>query len=483
MKFFTRPQIAHNVKKPLPSLSSTQPGMTKSIRFMSTKTMQSDSPKAQSVSRGQHIFKSPTSELDFSPEHYHKLNRNLYCRFQPNSGLVGHALLRFNGKETTASQYALPNSNQDTPRWTPIAGIMPIRRFGKTVYKAQTLDGTTVYSNRGYHFTDQNQHRYEFRPFYLPPSENSEPFWGSTELISITNNPSNANPSVVKCGREIVVDQDSVLFRKANRKRYPSQNQVMRGSALQAYQKFWKEYGHNLTPDMKAVFIRAMGADRTDPVMGKFALEWLHGEGRCLSPRKENAQRKSNLGSGPNWANTEMLIFETICLHYGLYFPEVSTIFKPTLYMLFETDIIQRIEFEIQLAFKTRRLQFNHRIEPLLQPYPVFPQSSDIAQLTGVSLAILSGTPALTEEKIPNTNQVEKSPSTDTITNYLQTYHHRSKNGQAQKVKSDIVATTKEPNTRKQSTLKNMGFYSIPIHSKQFTRHITSQPHFYTRKP
>lgn len=349
-------------------------------------------------------------DLKLTGKDYCQLSQDNYSRFMPNSPIIGNAVLHFNGKHITAWQFAMPGK-KDAPKWVPLKNIEQIQRNGVIGYRAQDSCDTTLYSNRGYHFTNENGEHYEFRPFSIPPPTRSEPFWGSQKLISITDMSIFKAPHVIKGGQKLKIDHKSVLARKKGKRRYPDQRQVMKRSALQSYKKFYQEYQDEIPRELKPIFERAINAKRTHPFLSKFCIEWLHAEAWGLTPTWKNPQNKTNFGSGPNWANSKMLIYERACQHTGEYFPEITTNIKPTFSMLFATDLIATIDYEAQFKFQSRSIRFYEHIEPLRQRYPVFPQASDTAQMTGITLAMLSDRPPTVESIVRN---IRKNSATST---------------------------------------------------------------------
>ncbi|WP_367606563.1 hypothetical protein [Legionella sp. W05-934-2] len=327
-------------------------------------------------------------ELTFTQEDYGNLCENEYYRFIPNSDVIGGAVVFYNGKKVVAHQYEMPKV-EGAPTWKPLKDITPINRFGRQVYQAQTLDGNTVYATRSYTFTDEHNKKYTFLPFAPPPKGKNEPFWGSTKLVPITKKPVNSDKYYIG-GRELKVDPESVVERSAVTRRNPDQNTVMGYSAKEAYEFYYEQMADKLTPEMREIFERAIEADLRNPFQSNYRPEWLHAEGYSLTPSWIDPQRPDNLGSGPKWANTMMMVLERVAKWYALHCPNSYVTIKPTFEMLFDTELIKTLDFEVRVGFKDHFLRFMQHLEPLQQKYPVFPVASDIAQLTGVSQAILT---------------------------------------------------------------------------------------------
>lgn len=328
-------------------------------------------------------------EFSFTTEDFENLCQNEYYRFVPNSNQIGNAVISSNGKQLTACQYKMPCSEGNAPTWIPLKNITPISRFGRTAYQAQTLEGNTVYASRSYRFTDENDNSFTFLPFSPPPKRKKEPFWGSTKQVPITKNQLRGKNEIIG-GRELEVHPESVALRIAETRRYPDQNTVMGMSAKEAYEFYYEEMADKLTPEIKFIFERAINADIRNPFESNFRPEWLHAEGYSLTPIWIDPQRVDNLGSAAKWANTAMMVLERVAKWYALNCPESFVTIKPTFEMLLDTYLIKTIDFEIRVGFEDRFLRFYQHLEPLCQKHPVFPKASDIAQMTGISHAILS---------------------------------------------------------------------------------------------
>lgn len=343
----------------------------------------------------------PATKLTFSSNDFCQLSKNIYGRFMPNSPTVGHAVLHFNGMGVTASQYTMPQAPSHIPQWAPLTEIEQISKNGVIAYQAKTQSGDTIYSNRGYQFTNENKHFFELRFFSLGLNH-SAPFWYDQRLIPLTNSIIPPNIGYTRGGKEVVVDHHSVAMRYKQKRRLPSQRKVMKQPARQAYLSFKEQSNNMLTTEMQTNLEKTINAQITDPVTRKYYPEWLHATAYTLTPTWENPQQKNNLGAGPQWANTLMLLFEVMCQWYALNHPDVMVSVKPTLFMLFATDLIETILYEAQLTYQNRSLRFHHRIESLRQRYPTLIQPSDIAQMIGISQAILTDTKPAVESIVTN---------------------------------------------------------------------------------
>ncbi|WP_298627964.1 hypothetical protein [uncultured Legionella sp.] len=352
-------------------------------RAYSTKPDSAPGPK-----KAEKIIKpKPPRKPVFSSQDYTNLCTDRYGRFQLNSPVVGNVVLYFNGQNVTASQYAMPVMHHSVPRWEPLSNIEQIQRFGITGYQAQLSCGTKLFSNRGYKFTDWNNCSYEIRPFSLPTPPYAEPFWGSTKPHFNPDFLPQFTEQSIRGGNEVEVEYRSFPARTV---RSISQTEVMNGSALQAYQSFYAEHRGQLTPEIELVFDRILNAKARTPALNKFYPEWHHVVGHQLAPTWMDPQVKSNLGGGPQWSNTMMMVFEILCQWHARQSQDVFVSIKPTFFMLFASDLIEKIHYEAFLSYEERYLKFHHTIEPMRQADPIIPQASDVAQITGIAQSILT---------------------------------------------------------------------------------------------
>lgn len=335
--------------------------------------------------------------LNFNRRDFSNLCLNKYGRFYPNSPIIGNAVLHYNGKEVTASQYEMPSSSEDAPQWQPLVDIQQVQRFGTTGYKARTVDGVTLFSNRGYTFTDWNNRVHEVRPFSLHTSSFQEPYWGSSRLFTIPE--TQPDEQIIRGGHTIPLDSHSIATRTA---RSVSQKAVMHYTALQAFQTFYIKHGHLLSEEMDGAFRRIIDAEFRASASGKFYPEWLHAVGHSLAPSSMNPQEKLNLGGGPRWSNTAMMVLENLCRWYAMQSKDVDVAITPTFFMLFASDLIEKIHYEALLSHKGREIKFSHTIEPLRQVDPIIPQASDVAQITGITQSLFTHVVPHSTSKVGN---------------------------------------------------------------------------------
>jgi hypothetical protein len=335
--------------------------------------------------------------LNFNSRDYSNLCFDKYRRFHPNSPIIGNAVLHYNGKEVTASQYEMPSSPKNAPQWQPLVDIQQVHRYGTTAYKAQTLDGVTLFSNRGYKFTDWNNRIHEIRPFSLHTSSYQEPYWGSSRLFSITETP--VEEQTFRGGSEVLLEPHTVPTRTI---RSVSQKSVMHYTALQAFESSYVEYGSLMTAEMDVAFRRIINAEYSNSASGKFYPEWHHAVGHSLAPSWMNPQQKGNLGGGPRWSNTTMMVLENLCRWYATQSEEVEVSITPTFFMLFASDLIEKIHYEASLSHKQRQIKFSQTIEPLRQVDPTIPQASDVAQIAGITQSLFANVVPHLSTKVTN---------------------------------------------------------------------------------
>lgn len=369
----------------------------------STSNKEKDAPQSNGFDIIASKAKPPNEQttFHFDADDYSALSQNEYCRFLQNSPTVGHAVITYQNDTIQALQFSMPSGEEGTPEWTPLHNIHPIQRYGQTFLAAETLDGQTMYSRRKYQCVNQDGQEFEIRPFSPPPARRKEPFWGSKKMVPISDYALNNFEPNFKGGRELIVDPESVEKRSQIKRRKPTQKKVMGNiSAKDAYVLFRDEWEEFLTPEMQQVFERAIEAPLRNIFYSNYRPEWLHAEGFSLTPMWINPQRKDNLGSAPKWANTAMMVLERLCKWFALNCPEGFVSIKPQFEMLFDSALIKTLDFEVQVGLKDRFLRFMQHIEPLCQASPMFKKASDIAQVTGISHALLTKQPPIQSDPI-----------------------------------------------------------------------------------
>src|SRR4029079_1683201 len=183
---------------------------------------------------------------------------------------------------------------------------------------------------------------------------------------------------------ELVLDPESVKKRTEVKTRVRSQNAVMsKGhgphSAKNEYEIFLNKMKNSLTPKLIQQFKRAIKAPLNTTIESNYRPEWLHACGYQLTPLSKNPQVAENLGAGPKWSNTEMLILERIAQWFAINRPNAIQKINSEFEMLLNTDIIKKIIFELSIEENERSVKIKQNINTF-DPFPIFHKASDIAQ-------------------------------------------------------------------------------------------------------
>ncbi|KTD24966.1 Sid related protein [Legionella lansingensis] len=344
---------------------------------------------------------------DFTATDFSYLAENEHGRYVPNSKKIGHAVITEEGDKTIALQYELPSvDNDETPVVRPLVNIEAIEPFrGMHRYRAQTPDGhTPMYAKRfisGNVGEEGKEESIQIACFSPSPEEGKPPFWGSirptplfrTDLSKAVKKDLEKDlkemKEATKGGDELVVEHASVPQRDLIKTRTPDQNTVMGESARDAYEHFFDKMADELHPEMKQRLKRAFTADIKDNLYkNSFRPEWLHLKGWSLMPMSKDPQTKDNLGAGPKWANTQMMILERVVKWFAINAPESLLTIQPKFDMLLDSELIQHIDFKVRIQIKERFVELIQSIDPF-QAYPLFPKASDLAQGTAITHNIL----------------------------------------------------------------------------------------------
>lgn len=379
-------------------------------------TLTSDSPSPSPL----------TSKTMFTASDFSKLSDNEHSRYVPNSEKVGHAVLTEKAGETIAAQYTLPLVKDDkTPKVRPLINIEHIEPFrGMHRYRAQTPDGkTTMYAKRfieGKVGDKNGDESIQIACFSPSAQKGKEPFWGSIRETPVFRDDLSKAvkkdlekelkeiKQVTKGGDELVVDHASVPQRDLIKTRTPDQNTIMGESARDAYENFFDTMVDELHPEMKQRLKRAFSADIKDHFSkNNFRPEWLHAKGWSLMPMDQDPQTEKNLGAGPKWANTQMMVLERVIKWFALNAPESLLTIKPKFDMLLDSEIIKHIDFKVKVKIKERFVELAKSIDPF-QPYPLFPKASDLAQSTGIAYSMLHGIPPESKQTVSGVKKQQK---------------------------------------------------------------------------
>ena len=372
----------------------------------------------------------------FTEDDFKTLAKNDHGRYMPNSRKVGHAVLLEEQGKMLAKQYPLPEisggemiTEPETsfttivPEVRPLVNIEAIEPFpGMHRYRAQTPNGTEMFAKRSVkgqigNVETEESTEIEIACFSPNPRKGKPVFWGSikpTHLLKETLSSDmvldlDEMGQTVKGGKTLQVEAASVRQRTVMKSRNPDQNTVMGESAKEAYENFYEKMKDVLHPDMKMRLSRAYNA-HLHGMLGEnnFRPEWLHLYGWKLAPMSTNPQTQENLGAGPKWANTEMMLLEGVIKFFALHCPESIGVIKPTFFMLLDSELVERIDFEVKAQIKENYIQLEQLIDPFLK-CPIFPKSSDLAQMAGVAYDILHDIPPVsTHEVIQPTKPVTR---------------------------------------------------------------------------
>ena len=353
---------------------------------------------------------------EFTKDDFKQLAKNEHGRYMPNSKKVGHAVIREEQGHLVAAQYPLPvieggavikedgsDFTSIVPEVRDLVNIEAIEPFhGMHRYRAETPNGTEMVAKRSVNATigDLNTKEtteIEIACFSPPPTKGKMPFFGTVkpttvlkdDLSSEAKNDLQEMGKTVKGGHELQIDYASVPQRDLMKSRNPDQNTVMGESAKAACENFFYKMADVLHPDMKQRLSRAFNANFHGGLFeNNHRPEWLHLYGWSLAPMSLNPQTADNLGAGPKWANTQMMLLERVVKWFALNSPESLAMIKPRFEMLLDSDLIGHIDFDVKVQLKEKYVELMQKIDPFLQ-YPLFPKSSDLAQMAGITYDLL----------------------------------------------------------------------------------------------
>lgn len=368
----------------------------------------------------------PIVAREFSSRDVDFLSQNENARYLNSSKKVGHAVI-VKDKEGSevALQYRIPaGTERETPEFRPLNNIEEIERFGMTRYRANTPNGTQMFATR---FEEGEFDGEQLRIWNFSPSlKGKEPFFGSEKELTLFKPEALEDEDVkaelaeiykkgqqTKGGRELLIDPPSVKARDGIKTRNPDQNTVMGESAKDAYEAFLENWEDELTPEIKEVFKRSVEAPLRDVFKGQHRPEWLHAEGHSLTPMGMDPQRKDNLGAAPKWANTEMMILERVVKWFALNRPEAKETIRPYFEMLFDSELIKKIYFNVTIEEQNHIFKLSQEINPL-KKWPLFRKPTDLAQETAIVFSMLHGIDPVSKGKVKKSNeklQAHKSAS------------------------------------------------------------------------
>lgn len=338
-------------------------------------------------------------------------------RHHRNSSTIGHALItQTDSGEYESTQYAisqLPDSHVAVVR--EMTHIQKVEKGRVSWFRAKDTEGRKYISRRRLKLELQDKNGDEkestlhyFSPFEYSSSEESE-FSDDEPMALLRDNLTSAEryaleqiPHKVKSSTVVLVP-DHVRQRDENPARTITQNDVMGESAKKAYENLLERFKDLLSPKLILILKRAIEANIFISPENECRPEWLHKIAHSLSPisnkKEHDPQQKSNLGAAGKWANTEMMLLERIGKWFSLS-EEGATVTLTSLFeMLFGSEVIHKIHFEVRVDFKERFIRFIQDID-VFKEYPSFRKTSDLAQTIAITDAIFSDSPQVRTERV-----------------------------------------------------------------------------------
>lgn len=335
------------------------------------------------------------------------LSINLHNRYLTPSNKVAHAvIIQDDQGDKEILQYDIPTGSHGTPQFLPLLNIEEIEHEGRARYRAQTLDGISMFATR-YIDGDVDGRPFQIACFSPKSDSQQEPNWGSDSVpalfrpqedVSAEESTDDDHPVRVKGDRELTVEPASVRARTGMR-RNPDQNEVMGESAKDAYDYFYRIWTDKLTPEMKAIFRRAIHAPLLELFQSQYRPEWVHAEPFSLTPTTIDPQRQDNLGAAPKWANNEMMVLSHIVKWFAYNCPTAIEKIKPHFRMLLDSELIEKINYEVSIEEQGHIVRLFQIINPLKQ-HPIFRKPTDLTQATAVVHAMVNDTPPASKMRL-----------------------------------------------------------------------------------
>lgn len=120
------------------------------------------------------------------------------------------------------------------------------------------------------------------------------------------------------------------------------------------------------------------------------SMEWLHCLAFSLCPKEIDPQDPRNLGSGPDYINTYMMVLERLASFFAKTYPNDTVTVLPSFKMLEGSLVIKEIEYEVTFVKGSKTLQFTNKINALALSDPSnWPSCSDAEQLKWVAEAMV----------------------------------------------------------------------------------------------
>ncbi len=145
---------------------------------------------------------------------------------------------------------------------------------------------------------------------------------------------------------------------KRRRSSLPNQAQVMGETAREAYADFLAKNEGKYDEAVLTIL---------QDFLENYSLEFLHCFAFKLCPRAMNPQTKENLGAGPKWINTLMMVLEALADYYARQ-PGVTTQIWPQFRMLPESDIIEEVAYQGSVSRGNKTVTFSQTVKALEGP-------------------------------------------------------------------------------------------------------------------
>ncbi len=373
----------------------------------------------------------------FTPAKFAKLCDNEYSRYEPNSDVIAHAVIRHNQPTTQLSgQFPLPDELFESSGVPMVGHLTDIKKIsldnGKSTLFGQ-VGKTTMLSRRSYEIhIDRNDAEAEIYTFHtFSPKKNSKTqqdrsFFYDTSKVQRFNNTEEAEaviaehaPQNRKTSDKLVIFNEHVKERIKVKYRKPDQNTVMgrhhhdkelrrrqqrhrkatrntnaqlnltpptgrkNRSAVNEMADFVNEYENVLTDDMIRLLNESANAPLNQTPAGQARAEWLHRHSHNLHPLHIDPQHENNLGAASKRYNTEMMILERTVQFFALNIPQATCKIHAEFDMLLDSEIIDKIDFSVFIQLAGIKIQLIQHIDTF-QKEPQNVKSSDLASLVGI---------------------------------------------------------------------------------------------------
>lgn len=371
---------------------------------------------------------SSTAVPVFTPAYYAKLSENEYCRYLPNSDVIGHVLVDEKGR---AIQFALPDRTQNLA--APLVGeLQNLTQFDlpnnkKTVFgfagEAPMISRRAYFISAAYEQESPVSYTfYPLSPRKNPITQENRPIvYDTTPVVRFKDTDEvrqaiECIPKHCKTGDELEVKNEDIPVRMLQ-KRTPDQNTVMgrhhhhhhhhlaqenvpvrrqrdqevnvatprtaSRNAVTEMSEFLDHYHDMLTDDMIRVLERSVKAPFNSSEAGQARGEWLHRDGHNLHPIEADPQRADNLGAAEKRYNTEMMIGERTIQFFALNVPQSRSKIKCDFEMLLDSDVIDKIHFVSCIRLANVIFKITQDID-CFQKEPQCVKASDLASLVGI---------------------------------------------------------------------------------------------------